>query len=324
MIMRCLITILFALSLSWVNAQPFINDPNYIYGEGRANTLEEADKLAMSDLLNQLRVNVRSNSDLILGDDNGRVNRKYGEKIETSSELTLRGTLRYIDDSFTGKERYRVYRYFNKTEYVRERKKKAMDYVALADENHWGSAKKGTINITLGYYYLAYQCVDDDLFTLLDGANDVLMAQIIAKTRELLDIITLEFRPASKFHGYYTPYDPKSPHFDPKNFHVSIYHRNYLMRNIDFEYWDGIKWSDSYKKTESGDVCQISCTSLLPRNVNGLKYRIVYQTFDEDGKKIKLFVPEEFYLVQFVEAIDRETINEWIEADRKNGFYNLK
>jgi hypothetical protein len=320
--MKKLISILFLFfNILCVDAQSFIDNPDYTYGEGRANTLEEADKLAFADLVNQLRIEVSVSSDLSLSDYNGKIDRKYGEKIKTSSGIKLSGTTRYIDDEWDGKG-YRVYRYFNKTKYVNDRKEKASKYLELAEENYYGSEKNGTINITLGHYYLAYQCVDDELFILLNGSNDVFKAQIIDKTKQLLDIIKLEFRPASKFHGYFTPYDEKAAYYDPNNFHVSIYLNNYIMCNIDFEYWDGVRWSYAYKKNEAGDIFEIKTNGNIPRSIKGLKYRIVYQTYDENNKKIKLFVPDDFYTIGYGENVDKETINRWIAIDKKNNLYN--
>lgn len=280
--MKNLIIILFTCFSYNCLAQPFLNNSDFVYGEGRARTLEEADKLAFADLVNNIYINIEINSTTVLGDYNGRINRQYQENIDTNNGITIKGSVRYIDDSYVG-DGYRVYRYFNKTEYISKIKEKAKLYVKLADDNYYSSFMSGTMNNTIGYYYLAYQCLDDKLIRLIDGENDVFRAQIIAKAKKLISEIVMEIETVDSYA-----------------FYLSIYHKNHLMHNIDFEYWDGVKWSDNYIKNNRGEVYKIPHTAYLSCNTNELRYRVVYQTTDEENNKIKLYVPDSFYVEKFV------------------------
>ncbi len=315
---KLLYFIIFLLIPTVAFGQEFLYNPDFIYGEGRGATLEEADKKAFEGLVTSLSVDVRVNTSLGLNDHNGDLNRLYDANINTQSSISLRGTRQYIDESYT--DGYRVFRYFNATEYVQTRKERALAYLELAKENYYGSAHKGTINLTLGYYYLAYCELNDDVLSFLDSDNQVEKARIINHIKNVIKSFNIKFRPASFYEFDWSDINAKTtrPSFDPDNLHVSVYYRGELMHYFDFEYWDGAKWSDDYVWNSIGMIAEIKCTTNVPRNIRDLKYRIVFQTVDEEGNKINLPVPEEFYFVKIVEFVNPR---KWLDDDIKKGWY---
>ena len=316
--MKRLLVIYLLIAPYIVSAQVFLNNPDYIYGEGRGVTIEDADKKAFEALTSSLRVDVRVNTTLELNDHNGAVNREYDANINTQTTLRLTGIKQYIDNSFT--DGVRVYRYFNAREYVFDHKQKAASYLQLAKDGFYGSQVKGTINLSLGYYYLAYQVLNDEVLSLLDGDNEIDKAQIMHNIKSIIQDVEIEYRPASLYNYDWSDVlnKPTRPSYDSENLHVSAYFRGAAMYRFDFQYWDGVKWSDDYKWNERGDIAEIKCTALLPRNILNLRYRVNFQIIGDKGEKINLPVPNSFYIMKVVEYVNP---SDWIQNDKHNNFY---
>ena len=141
-----------AFPQSWESVR---NSDEYIYGEGRGATLDEAKKQALDDLVSKIAINVTSqtNNDVVLTNNNGTVNEtsQFRQTVSTYTQATLTNTQEKI---LQERPDAHVVRWIKKSEIkkifeLRELKAKDMVEAALRAE------EKGNIDDALRNYYWA-------------------------------------------------------------------------------------------------------------------------------------------------------------------------
>lgn len=342
------------LSFVKIQAQDFLKNPEYIYAEGRGQTIEDADKVALAALSSTLKVHVNTSSTYKINDENGDLSRYFKQDIQTTSSITLKNCYQYIDNNFT--DGYKVYRYINKVEYVKTRKilvKQLLKEFSTPEILDKGTLNNN-INLVLGRYYYAYQILDDDLMSIFDYQNDDIKNSIKQRALEWQNSIQMEETIAMYYdvdmkdvpvYGKDVDFI-KRPFFDMNYIYIEIRQPN--AYNLDFEFWNDDKWSNLYTKSITpslgetfSNLCRIKCTSSFPRNkftlnnqgyykeVKGhkvptlphqLKFRVLFQTVDENGDKIRIDVPDDWYVINEVSMALPGDIREWLESDIERGF----
>lgn len=310
-------------------SQEFLHSNDYIYGEGRGRSIEEADRAALATLANTLLFTVKASANNNASDQNRNGSRYIEQETEPNISLALANSKLYIDDKSSGRRNYRVYRYFNKKEYIETRKK-------LVDEllnGHDTLRNVADINLKLGKHYRAYQILDDDLMSFLDPNNE--------ETKKYIKEKALRVQKAVQFYesaGYYFYYDmddfpyigrvcdyTDKPSYDPKNFYIGI--SIGMFYKFDFEYWDGTKWCNEYSRSinRSSDlnystIFKISSTPTLPRDKfidksNKLICRILYAVINNLGEKVIIDVPDDWYYYNEADMFDHDDIVYWLNLD---------
>ena len=333
--------LLFICSIYNAYSQSFLNDDNYAYGEGISNTIEDADKKALKDLAISLKAQIKASSIYRITDNNGEIKDFYTESINISSNLIIKDSYKYIDTVYNG---YKVYRYINKKEYVESR---------LSIYNNIINTKvnyNNSLNLVLGEYFYAYKILDDDLMALFYHKTNDLKNNLKAKIINLQKDINIEETTSLYFNIKKEDiplYGKDYQNIDNNNFdinHIYLLIKEPYAYNLDFEYWDGEKWSNDYEKSLNNPIsnlCRISCNDLIPRNKytlynfpyykeiknhkelvlkKQLKFRVVFQTLDINKNKIKIEVPDDFYVINEVNMALKEDIYNWIKKDIERGF----
>ena len=151
-----LLTILFPFSLTAQDIEEIKNSPDYLCGEGRGESLREADNEALRDLISKISVSVQSDysdvtSTLINGNDYN-VNSAVKMVVNTYSQATLQNTERVL---ISDEPNAYVIRYVKRSDVEKifeSRKHKMMEMVASADK----AERSAKIDDALRYYYWGY------------------------------------------------------------------------------------------------------------------------------------------------------------------------
>ena len=80
----------------------------YVWGEGVGKTLKQADREALSMLIDQIQTQVKSNFEHQLTEQNGKIDEKVKSIIQTYSNATLKNTERLI---VSNEPKAKVFRY---------------------------------------------------------------------------------------------------------------------------------------------------------------------------------------------------------------------
>lgn len=180
------------LAQSWDNIQ---RSGEFFYGVGHGNSEAEATRVAMSEVMNMIAVNVSSDFTLLTDEtnDNGEIDHK--ERIISSlnsiSQASLTNVQKWVVDG-TAPD-YTVRCYIKKDELARiydGRINKAKDLVVKADE----ALGKRKLDMALQYYYWAYALVCSLQYPneVKDEQGRLFITELPMKIREALDGVEVE------------------------------------------------------------------------------------------------------------------------------------
>ena len=144
-----LFLILFLSNLTAITINEIKNTDKYIWGEGKASTLRQADKRAIQDLVSQISIQVESRFTDILSEENGDVSEYCKSVLNTYSNTTLHQAERKVIEK---KGKVIVYRYIEKgniKKIFENRKNKIFQYIDSAIK----SEKDLRIGDALKYFY---------------------------------------------------------------------------------------------------------------------------------------------------------------------------
>ena len=178
---------------TWRNAKK--NPEQYLYGEGKGVTIDEADNHALQQIISQLCVHVSSSigltkQEIRTGDE--YENKRYiDQKISTYSNATLTNTEMFV---ISNEPKAHVARWISKAELDRifaGRKAKVQEYMMNAVK----AEEKGKLDDALRNYYWAYtllmtlQHASEVTFRDSDFQNHVLVTWIPEKMNNIFDDI---------------------------------------------------------------------------------------------------------------------------------------
>lgn len=343
--MKYILIIFSIIYSSNLYGQDFLNNPDYVYGEGYGNTIEEADENAFASLATTLKSNVKVYITSNTKDVNGNISHNFNQDITLTTSLKIKDCYQYIDNTFNNG--YRIYRYINKKEYVNERLAAInslipgnKNYTIKFDNNDWINRKHP--NFMLGSWYYAYQILDDDLMDLFYPQTQLLKKEYFDKiinTQKLIDVYEV-YGCYFNTNGYEATYDGgftidyhTRQNIEINNIYLSTHCEDNgeiftkLFHHIYIEYWDGEKWSDEYEISngESKHVLKIHANPKMHHNryISGkdkLKSRISFCTYDNVGNVIRIDnIPDKFYVYKDVEMLPLDKIKKGIDNDVKNG-----
>ena len=223
-----------AFPQSWESVR---NCDEYIYGEGRGATLDEAKKQALDDLVSKIAINVTSqtNNDVVLTNNNGTVNEtsQFRQTVSTYTQATLTNTQEKI---LQERPDAHVVRWIKKSEIkkifeLRELKAKDMVEAALRAE------EKGNIDDALRNYYWALT-----LLKSLQYPNEVMYKGHVLTNwiKEQMDDV---FRNISvNYEG------------DEK---LWITYKGKPVSSLGYQYFDGLGWSNVYRAKDGQGVLEL-------------------------------------------------------------------
>lgn len=237
---------------------------NYLYGEGFAETVEEADISALEDLISKISVSVSSNtkSQLREKNSNGELDDQsiFEKCMNTYSEATLTNTMKLIihnePDAHVG-------RYIKRSEIDKifeGRKRKVFEYVRLAI----AAEKKNKLDDALRNYYWALtllktvQYASDVVYEDSEGHSHTLLTWIPQQMDDIFDDIQLKVYAK-----------------DGANLTLYFSYNDKPVTSIDYTYYDGKDWSNIYSCANGLGVLE------LPKDIDvervQLKFEYAYR-----------------------------------------------
>ena len=237
-----LFSLLFSLSLTAQDIEDIKNSPDYLFGEGRGESLREADNEALRDLITKISVSVQSDysdvtSTLINGNDYN-VNSAVKMVVNTYSQATLQNTERVI---ISDEPNAFVVRYVKRTDVEKifeSRKHKLMDMVASAEKAERGSK----IDDALRYYYWGY-C----LLQSLPNENEV----VTPGGKLLINYIP------EKMNAIFNGLRVNKINEEGNYVDLEILYKGQPVTSIDYTYFDGLDWSNLYSARDGRGVLEM-------------------------------------------------------------------
>lgn len=237
-----LLTILFPFSLTAQDIEEIKNDPDYLCGEGRGESLREADNEALRDLISKISVSVQSDysdvtSTLINGNDYN-VNSAVKMVVNTYSQATLQNTERVL---ISDEPNAYVIRYVKRSDVEKifeSRKHKMMEMVASADK----AERSAKIDDALRYYYWGY-C----LLQSLPNENEV----VTPGGKLLVNYIP------EKMNAIFNELRVNKIREEGNYIDLEILYKGEPVTSIDYTYFDGLDWSNLFSARDGRGVLEM-------------------------------------------------------------------
>lgn len=213
-------------------------DDNYLYGEAKGETLEEAYDYALRFLVSQISLVVKSEFNVltehIMDKDGATTNEKVESVVNTYSQATLNNLQQIV---LSQEPNAHVFRYIRKDEIAKifeSRKEKVLSYIELAEK----AEKKLKISDALQYYYWGLMLASSlpygenmKYYDKTSGKDFLMSIWLKDKINEILSDIEIELQSAQKKETYFI-----------QNLKIT-YHKQ-PVSNFTFSYFDGRNWID--------------------------------------------------------------------------------
>lgn len=232
----------------------------FLYGEGYGSTVAEADRLALSDLISKIAVNVssvtnQSNNETIKNDKLS-TNSDFRSTIQTYSQATLTNTERVIiknePDAHVGRwiRRSEIQKIFE------SRKLKINSLIEIGEK----AESNLKIDDALRCYYWAYT-----LLKSLQNPNE--MSTDENDNKSILLSVWLPDRINDLLDNLKATYIQKNG----DDAEISFTYKGQPVSSVDYTYFDGRDWSNIYSAKDGIGVLE------LPSNSNLKQYQIKYE-----------------------------------------------
>jgi len=253
---------LYAQSWSEIKAKKNI----YLSGEGRGESIEEADERALADLISQISIAVTKESKTAenetISTTGVTVSSDFSSVVKSYSSATLTNTERLI---IQDEPEAIVGRYIRRSEIEKifeGRRNKVKEYVALALE----SEKKTALDNSLRYLYWASILLNtlpnpnDAEYTTEDGNKHILSSWIPAQMDNILDGIKVKM---TKHEG--------------NDVDLFFSYNGKPISSVDYSYFDGRDWSSIYSAKDGRGVLELMPGATTDNVKLRFEYRYVGQ-----------------------------------------------
>lgn len=225
--------VLYAQSVAEIKA----DSNTYIWGEGTGTTLKKADKEALNLLISQISTRVESQFQLLKEEvefnGNGSFKETCQSVVKTYSDATLKNTERIV---MGNEPDARVFRYIKREDVLKvftQRRDKIIGFVENAEK----CISDNKIADGLRYYYWSLILLKSHPyggeidFWDSQGKNHLLATWLPLKINEVFSDIDISI---SKEISDETM----------KSYILNITHKDKVVENFDYSYWDGTDWSN--------------------------------------------------------------------------------
>ena len=250
------------LAQTWEEVQA--DSQTYLYGEGRAETIDEADQAALASLISKISVVVSSNYEMLEGESQTSQGSDYQRYIENKVSTFSNATLTNTESKILSNEPdAHVVRWIRRSEIDRifqARKNKIQEYLSNAVKGE----TKGKADDALRNYYWAYtllktlQHPSEMTFTDDDGVPHVLVSWIPDRMNEIFDDIK-----------------PSIVSRKGEDLEIFFTFRDKPIASLDYTYFDGSRWSNIYSAKDGRGVLELS-PGAIGENIQ-LKYEYAYK-----------------------------------------------
>lgn len=236
----------------------------FIFGEGWGETVDEADKQALSSLVSKISIVVSSNFEMLEGESKTAVgddyNRYIENKISTYANATLTNTELYI---ISNEPDAHVARWIKRTELDRifeGRRSKVLEYVQNAERGE----SLGKVDDALRNYYWAY-C----LLKTLQHPSELKYKDAFGQSHLLVTWIP------EKMDGIFDDIRPSVIDRDGDNLNIYFSFRGKPVASLDYTYFDGSHWSNIYSAKDGKGVLELA-PGALGETIQ-IKYEYAYK-----------------------------------------------
>jgi hypothetical protein len=215
----------------------------YLWGEGKGNTLHEADKRALKDLISQISVQVESSFYNILTEEEADV-KEYTELVlNTYSATTLNQALRKVDERGGKTIVLRYIELENIQKLFKMRQLKLLDYFSSAysaeSDYRMGDALK------YNYWALVLLRSHPDVNTMtatIDNEREVLLiSHLPRKINSILDALDISIQKVI--------YDKEEK---KKTILLDLFYEGNPVTNLDYIYYTGNSWTNRHSSSKDG------------------------------------------------------------------------
>lgn len=238
----------------------------YLWGEGSAYTLKQADQEALSMLINQISTHVESKFTLLQDEVKEKGKSSFKEVfqgvVNTYSSATLRNTERIV---INHEPNARVLRYIRRDQLHKifeERKRKILDFAASADEFH----SKAQIADALKYYYWALLLLrSHPESSAIEYKEKLMLAYLPQKINEILGNLSFSVIDIKDEPEY-------------RMVTLNINHAGRIVVNLEFSFWDGRDWSQSVMAKDGVGFIEFSGPLATQRTETQIKVEYICES----------------------------------------------
>lgn len=244
-------------------AEAIKEDPDYLWGQGSGESVSDADKTAMADLMSKISVQIESSFVI----DEREVNSTQGSESQSAVQSVVKtysgGTLKNTQNIIVSDAPNAiVVRYIKRSELekaFKDREDNIMAYVYQAQK----AENDGRIDVALRYYYWA-SCLlkslqrPGDLKYSVDGMRLPLTMWIPDQIRSIMGKLKVSVTKVEGTEvGLYFTYNDKP------------------VSSVDFHYWDGMNYSNIYSAKDG--VMQVEMRPGVPMDKMNIQYEYEYK-----------------------------------------------
>ena len=246
--------VLFLFNASAQNIEDIKNDSSIIWAEGVGTSIQEADKMALAEISQQISIEVSATTSRISTNNGKNHNIEQRSEISTSSSASFSNIeMRIISED----PHFRVIRWIHKDEILRqqnERTSKLKEMVRIANV----ALNSKQISDAIRYYYWAYSLLctlpQQRSIKIEDENDDEQLANIWIPNRIKSILKKIECVVIGK-----------SPD-GPNDYNIIFSYEGNPLANVDFSYFDGTDWSPVCTATDGKSLVELR-PSYKPKNL---------------------------------------------------------
>lgn len=229
------IVLIISVSVTAQNADEIKKNPDYIWGEAIAKTLDQADRFAVKDLVSQISTKVESSFSTVMTENGSSLEEFTRSAISTYSNIYLSNAKRIVKDK---RKSVYVLRYMDKKEIdeiFSGRKDKIIDYTNLAVSAEIDLR----ISDAMRYYYWALALLTSHpdcnkiKYTTADGTEITLLTFIQSELDKILKTIRINITDTIFYNN-------------SKSFILSVNYKGKPVSDLDYTFWCGNTYSNIY------------------------------------------------------------------------------
>ncbi|MCK5907823.1 MAG: LPP20 family lipoprotein [Flavobacteriales bacterium] len=238
----------------------------YIWGEGTGTTLKKADKEALNQLISQISTRVESKFELLKEEvefnGNGSFKETCQSVVNTYSDATLKNTDRIV---MGNEPDARVFRYIKRDEVIKvfaQRRDKIIGFVENAEK----CIAENKIADGLRYYYWSLILLKSHPYGGeinywdAEGKNNLLATWLPLKINEVFSDIDISIVKEDVDETM-------------KSYILNIKHKDKVVENFDYSYWDGGDWSNIVSAKDGYGIVDFYGASM---DIKLLKLKVEY------------------------------------------------
>jgi hypothetical protein len=219
----------------------------YIWGEGVGKTLKQADKEALSMLIDQIQVQVKSNFEQQQTEQNGKIDEKVKSIIQTYSNATLTNTERIVESN---EPEAKVLRFIKRSELSKifaERKNKIIEFA----RNGINTEKNLQIADALRYYYWSLTLLNShpegNGIDIKDenGSIQLLKTWLPFQINNIFANLKISIASVKNEQNLTTAF-------------LKVKYKTQIVQNFDYSYWDGRDWSNIVSAKDGNGIVELT------------------------------------------------------------------